>query len=234
VASARTGDRTASWGLGAAALAFVAGYLFANLFAGIAVAAGQGTTAMPTTVASLVGLWIGFAGVPVALSRTRGVGRLAEDFGLRLAGWRDVALGLAGGLGGYALVGLYSVILSQFDKVNLGQGTDKLAGHGLGWSYAAFAVSVAVGAPICEELYFRGLLQPSLQRRIGQIAGLVVTAVAFGLLHLGDNPIEAVFPLAAFGLIVGLLAWRTGRLGPGIIAHMTFNGITVVALALSR
>jgi membrane protease YdiL (CAAX protease family) len=34
--------------------------------------------------------------------------------------------------------------------------------------------------------------------------------------------------------VVGLLAWRTGRLGPGIVAHMTFNGITVIAIALSR
>jgi membrane protease YdiL (CAAX protease family) len=35
-------------------------------------------------------------------------------------------------------------------------------------------------------------------------------------------------------VVLGMLAWRTGRLGPGIIAHVTFNSITVVAFAISR
>ena len=222
------------WGLGAAAVAFVVGYVLAAVASSIAVATGAGTYDTLTVTLSLVGLWIGFAGIPVILSRTRGTGRLSQDFGLRVGGPADVGLGVAGGLGAYGFVLVYGAILSRFDHVDLGKGTDRLAGHSLGIGFVLFGVSVAVGAPIVEELFFRGLLQPSIQRWTGGIGGVLITAALFGLLHVGDNPIEAAFPLAVFGAIVGLMAWRTGRLGPGIIAHMTFNGITVVVLALSR
>ena len=39
--------------------------------------------------------------------------------------------------------------------------------------------------------------------------------------------------LVAFGAVLGTLAYKTGRLGPGIIAHMAFNAVTVIALLLS-
>ena len=38
------------------------------------------------------------------------------------------------------------------------------------------------------------------------------------------------FALAAFGLVLSVLAHRTGRLGPSIWAHVGFNATTVVAL----
>ena len=222
------------WGLGSAAVAFVIGYALAAVGSSVALATGAGNYDTLTVTLSLIGLWIGFAGVPVILTRTRGTGRLGQDFGLRIGGPADIGLGVAGGLAAYGFVLLYGAVLSRFDHVDLGKGTDRLAGHSLGIGFLVFGVSVAVGAPIVEELFFRGLLQPAVQRWTGGIGGLLLTAAAFGLLHVGDNPIEAAFPLAVFGAIVGLMAWRTGRLGPGIIAHMTFNGITVVVLALSR
>lgn len=216
-------------------LALAVGYGLAGVGAAIAVlTANAAPYDTLTVVLSLVGLWCGFAGVPFVLSRIRGTSKMSRDFGLRIGGPADVGLGLAAGVLVYAVVELYGVVLSRFDHVDLGKGTEKLAGHGLGPGFVVFGLAVAVGAPICEELFFRGLVQPSLQRRLGGWVGLVLTAAFFGLLHVGDNPPEAAVPLAFFGVVVGVLAWRTGRLGPGIVTHMTFNGITVVALALSR
>lgn len=217
-------------------VAFVAGVALASIFAGVAVAAGASGTGAVTTVASLVGLWAGFAGIPLVLSHTRGRGRLSIDFGLRFGGPADIGLGIIGGLIAYAFLLLYSVAVSQFDGVDLGKGTDQVFGHGDGLTigFAVIALAVTLGAPLVEELYFRGLVQPALQRRAGGAVGLVVTSGLFGLVHLGGNPVEAVVPLAVFGVVVGLLAWRTGRLGPGIVAHVTFNGITVVLLAFTR
>jgi membrane protease YdiL (CAAX protease family) len=40
--------------------------------------------------------------------------------------------------------------------------------------------------------------------------------------------------LVIFGVVLGGLAWRTGRLGPGIVAHLAFNAITVIQLAATR
>ena len=46
-------------------------------------------------------------------------------------------------------------------------------------------VAVTIG-PVSEELIFRGLLQPLLERSTGRIAGIWLAAIPFGLLHLGE------------------------------------------------
>jgi membrane protease YdiL (CAAX protease family) len=222
-------------GLGAILAAYLGGTVVAVLLTSVAVSAGARTNDSWYNVAGFVGLWCGFIGVPIYLSRTRGTGRLATDFGLRFGGPADLGLGIAGGLLAYGAVEVYAKALTGLgDHANLSHEAQQLSGHGLGAGFAVFGVLAAVGAPIAEELFFRGLTQPFLQKYFGGVAGLLLTAVLFGFAHLGSNPIEAVLPLAFFGVIVGMLAWRTGRLGPGIVAHMTFNGITVVALAISR
>jgi len=184
---------------------------------------------------AFAGLWSGFVGVPVYLSRTRGTGRLSTDFGLRFAWPLDVLLGIATAAVAYGLVGAYSALIrAAGDHADLGHEATTLSGHGLGFGFVAFAFAAGIGAPIAEEIFFRGLTQPVLQRYLGGAGGLAVTAALFGLAHASGNPKEVIVPLAVFGAMVGALAWRTGRLGPGIVAHVTFNGITIVALALSR
>jgi len=89
-----------------------------------------------------------------------------------------------------------------------------------------------VGAPIAEEIFFRGLTQRSLlkQRRLTRAnpwAAIVVTAAFFGVAHF--EPLQFP-PLFAFGLVLGILAWRTERLGPGIWAHLTFNALAASTL----
>jgi membrane protease YdiL (CAAX protease family) len=224
----------ARWGVREAVFAFVGGMFVAILVGSMAVAAGAGATSEVTIAVTFLGEWVGFVGVPVWLSRTRGTGRLSADFGLRLGGPGDIGLGVASGLAVYAAVAVYSVVLRQFDHANLGHEAQQLSGHGLGAGYVAFAIVTAIGAPIAEELFFRGLAQPAIQRRLGDVGGLLMTAALFGLAHASGNPGEAIPALALVGLVVGWLAWRTGRLGPGIVAHMVFNGITVAALAASR
>lgn len=216
--------------------AILAGYLGGTAAAILLVSlSGSAADSSVYNTLSFVGLWAGFVGVPLYLSRTRGTGRMATDFGLRFGGPADLGIGLAAGIGAYLAAELYSAVLQAVgDHADLGHEATKLSGHGLGFGFLVFGLLAAVGAPIAEEVFFRGLTQPVAQRYLGGWAGLVVTSVAFGFAHLGSNPVEAVVPLAVFGLVVGALYWRTGRLGPGIVAHMTFNGITVVALALSR
>jgi len=222
-------------GLGAILAAYLVGSVVAVVLTQVAIGAGAKTNDAMFNVAGFVGLWCGFVGVPIYLSRTRGSGRLGTDFGLRFGGPADLGLGIAGGLLAYGAVEVYAAALTGLgDHANLSQEAQQLSGHGLGVGFAVFGVLAALGAPIAEELFFRGLTQPFLQKYLGGVGGLLLTAVLFGFAHLGSNPIEAILPLALFGLIVGMLAWRTGRLGPGIVAHMTFNGITVVALAISR
>ena len=85
-------------------------------------------------------------------------------------------------------------------------------------------VVVVFGAPVVEELFFRGLALRAFERRLGRWVGLVVSSLVFGLVHF--QPLQ--FPaLVMFGLIAGWLAQRDGRLGRAIWAHVGFNTWTV-------
>ena len=216
--------------------AVLAGYVGGNFVALVLIAlSGAATNSTAYNLLGFVGIWCGFIGVPLYLSRAHGTGRLSTDFGLRLDGVKDVGLGIAAGLVGFGIAGAYTALVhAAGDHVDLGHEATQLSGHGLGAGFVVFAVAAGIGAPIAEELFFRGLTQSVLQGYLGGVGGLLATAALFGLVHWPGNPGEVVPPLVVFGAILGLLAWRTGRLGPGIVAHILFNGITVVSLALSR
>ena len=89
---------------------------------------------------------------------------------------------------------------------------------------------VAIGAPIFEELVYRGLLQRSLCATVGKWLGLVAAAAWFSLVHLA--PVE--YPgLFVAGLVFGAGLVLTDRLGPSILAHIAFN-VTGLALAFDK
>ena len=96
-----------------------------------------------------------------------------------------------------------------------------------GSAVAAHRARRRVGAPIVEELFYRGLLQRSLLARYSD--GLVVVGVAllFALVHFRVVEYPGLF---VFGLILGFCAMRTGRLGMSICAHIGFN-LTGLVLA---
>jgi len=234
--------RQAPWRLADALGAFFVAELAATVLATVGLAAGASDKSIPVLALGLVGEWTGFVGGPLVVSRARGTGSLVRDFGLTLAGWRDIGRGLAAGIGTYVIVLglLYPPLLRLLrhlvgHKVDVGQSARQLSREGRGVGFLVFALLVAVGAPLAEELFFRGLLMRALQRRLGVAGGIVGSAVIFGLVHLlGGTEGAAVPALVTFGIVLGVLYHRTGRLGPGVVAHMAFNGITVAALAASR
>ena len=72
------------------------------------------------------------------------------------------------------------------------------AAHGA-WFIVLFVV-VVVGAPLVEELVYRGFIQGGLQSRIGSTWALIITAAWFTVVHL--EPIE--FP-GLFALLLCLV-----------------------------
>ena len=145
-------------------------------------------------------------------------------------------LGLIAGLASqYALVPLLYLPFEQLDP-GLRHRLETPAKHATAGVHGAFAIAVlflflAVGAPLVEELFFRGLLLRSLARRFGPVVATLGSAVAFGLAHFELLQLAA---LILFGLVLALLAERTGRLGPGIVAHATFNAATVLTLTWGK
>ena len=89
-------------------------------------------------------------------------------------------------------------------------------------------LGLSVGAPIAEEVLFRGVFQRGLERRWGRPRlALVLSAFIFAGFHL-----EAVqFPvLLLLGLLFGWLYQRSGSLWPSIVAHATNNLVAVLVL----
>jgi len=231
-----------------AGLGFLGGQVLAAVIVGVAAElAGQfhqlnalaKLTEPPTwyVLSTLCGLWGGFFGAAVLASRLRGTKHLATDLGIRFR-WIDV-LGIPIGVGGQYLVALMYVPIAphvhDFHQ-RFAAPAQRLTGGSHGVSYALIALATVVGAPFFEELFFRGVLLRSLARLFGRWGGwvgpalaIVVSGTLFGLAHAESLQLLG---LATFGVILGAVSYRTGRLGMNIVAHASFNAVALTAVVL--
>jgi len=81
-------------------------------------------------------------------------------------------------------------------------------------------------APLLEELFFRGFLYPVLARRTGMAVGVLLTAVAFALLHGAQlsfswGPVLVIFIV---GLVLSLVRALTKSVAAGLLIHIAYNG----------
>ncbi len=94
------------------------------------------------------------------------------------------------------------------------------------WTLLLPAVSMAISSGVFEELLFRGVLFRSIETWFGTWAGLIVSSVAFGLVHL-INP-EATLEGAIFiaieaGILLAAAYILTRRLWLSMGFHMAWN-----------
>lgn len=86
-------------------------------------------------------------------------------------------------------------------------------------------------APIVEEIFFRGFMQPALVKTIGVLPGIFFTALIFGMSHTQylDYSV-ALISVTAIGLILGTVKYMTNSVIPGIFAHLLNNLLAVMSL----
>jgi membrane protease YdiL (CAAX protease family) len=84
-----------------------------------------------------------------------------------------------------------------------------------------FVLYIALAPGFCEETFFRGYVQRRLLERWTGWVAVLVTSVIFGIFHVMPHAILAALPL---GIWLGILAWRTGSIWPGIACHAAVNG----------
>lgn len=97
------------------------------------------------------------------------------------------------------------------------------------------ALSAIVVAPIAEELFFRGMVFPALAKRVGLWAGIVLSALIFGIVHLNqaEDFLGGVLLLARLVPLGMLFAWLyhwRGTLVIPIIVHSVFNAASIALL----
>jgi membrane protease YdiL (CAAX protease family) len=94
---------------------------------------------------------------------------------------------------------------------------------------AIFGTTVA---PACEELAFRGFLQPLLVRGLGPVAGIALASALFGALHFQEYGDSWRFALlvAVAGACFGIMRHLTGSTKASAIMHASFNALSFVSL----
>ncbi|MFM9057853.1 MAG: lysostaphin resistance A-like protein [Planctomycetaceae bacterium] len=171
---------------------------------------------------------------------TRTAAMLAGIALLRSGGASWAALGFGGGrwhenlrlaVGGLALVLAPLLGIAAFlDRIVpyehriidfLSQGRDPV-GVGL------VVLAAVVVAPLAEEFFFRRVLQGWLEVRLPEgdgAAAVGLSAAAFAAAHAGQG--LAPVPLFLLGIVLGVVAHRTGTLAPCVLLHSLFNAVSV-------
>lgn len=85
----------------------------------------------------------------------------------------------------------------------------------------------AITPAVCEEFLFRGFVLSSL-RRYSAAWAVAISAVVFGLMHVLTSNVlvvERFLPTTFMGVVLGVVAVRTGTIWPGMLLHALHNGL---------
>jgi membrane protease YdiL (CAAX protease family) len=95
---------------------------------------------------------------------------------------------------------------------------------------ALAAAVIGIGAPLSEELLFRGFLLSALaQTRLGFWGAALISTALWTSLHIGYTAI-GIIEVSVIGLFFSWLLWRTGSLRVAIFCHAVYNSLIVLFL----
>ncbi len=204
-----------------------------TLFATIDVLSSAGSDHTQTTLrAVLLGLLGSWAGMAIGIAWACGFSfdATSDRLGFRFR-WSDIPLGILTGVASQLvlvwLVYLPVKWISPATYSHVSDSAKQLTSVATGWGVLPFVLGVCVLGPIFEELFFRGVMLRALTQKWGPAAGVLISSIAFALIHF--EKIETI-ALAVFALLLALITLRIRRLGLAIVAHMAFNSVSVFAL----
>jgi membrane protease YdiL (CAAX protease family) len=175
--------------------------------------------------------WIAFGGWPLVVTGWRGNGPRI-DLGLRLT-WSDAGWGLLAGIGSIILAAVAAAITQAFVpdlSSAAGDAADELVANSSRLAVSVFALMVMIGAPVVEELFFRGLFFGALRKRgLGTVMTVLITAVLFAGFHFEPLRLLVLLPT---GLLLGWVRAKTGSTGASMVAHGIVNAPGAILLLL--
>ena len=161
---------------------------------------------------------LGMAGiVPAMLSRQSTLSRLGLNRA-KLSGWGYPVVTLGAVLPGAA--GIIAACLLA-EVIPPDSSVAELFGNmTIGWA-VPFVLFIALAPGFMEEILFRGYLQRRLLQRWNPCFAILVSSSLFALFHITPHAIALAFIV---GIWLGILAWRTDSIWPGIACHAFING----------
>jgi membrane protease YdiL (CAAX protease family) len=222
------------WGFGDVAITLVATLFLGTAIALVVDALVAGPWSSPTgrawaSLLLLVVPWVSLAGWPLLASRTRGNGP-RRDFGLTLD-WRQAGVGFAGGVVALFVGTWVAVAQEHLTGQKLSSAVGDLAQNTTSASAGALAIlalCTAFGAPVVEEIAFRGLTFGAFQK-MGQpvVWSVAWTTLIFGLFHF---ELARLGVLLVIGACLGAVRAYTGSTAASMVTHMTVNLPGAVAI----
>lgn len=104
-----------------------------------------------------------------------------------------------------------------------------LAGSGVGM-FVLNLVALAITPAICEEMFFRGILQNYLVGATkNKHVAILLTALIFSAIHM---QFSGLLPRFILGAVLGYMFYSSGSLWLSIVAHATNNALVVCAAFL--
>jgi membrane protease YdiL (CAAX protease family) len=88
-------------------------------------------------------------------------------------------------------------------------------------------LGVLLGAPLAEEVLFRGYGLARIRELAGERRALLLTALVFAVLHGSWVKLPGTF---ATGLFLGWLVLQTGSLWPALLGHVANNGLAFLLI----
>lgn len=184
---------------------------------------------------SEAGLWCCLLGAVALVSRRYGSGSVVRDYGFRFR-LQDLGWGLLLAIVARVLTVVIGIVVllaagrSHSGRTATGLGSKPLEDALL----VVVCVALVLGAPLVEELFFRGLMLRSLQTRLATPVAVGLQAVLFSAAHSlttsGIGLVSELLSTLLFGLLAGAVVVRFRRLGPTIVAHSLFNLVVAIAL----
>lgn len=104
------------------------------------------------------------------------------------------------------------------------------AGEGVSiWVQVWLVLAALVGAPLLEEIIFRGMLLPVVLRRMDWRMAVVCSSALFALVH---GHVPSMVPLFVVGVAFSLAYLYSGSLLVPMVMHAAFNGVNLLVFFL--
>lgn len=177
-----------------------------------------------------IGLQVGIIGTVLGwlfLLHREAIARLD----LRLGRLKDALVGAGAGLGLW-VVAVFGVSLPMVFVLKLLTGRepvtpDQIPQEPVGAGVVLMAIPILIGAPVAEELLFRGAIFRGMRSRWGFLVSAAVSGVLFGLVHYDTGPfvdtLLLIVPLSVVGFGLAWIYERRANLLAPIAAHAAFN-----------
>jgi membrane protease YdiL (CAAX protease family) len=99
----------------------------------------------------------------------------------------------------------------------------------------ATAFMAVATAPLVEEVIYRGVLYPAIERAAGMAMAIVVVSLLFAGVHVFQyyNNIAVITIITLLSITLTVARAVTGKVLPAFIIHLAFNGIQSLVLVVA-